>query len=65
MVAIQSVAVGGRVVGRRLPSSDRPHETNAARAWHELAELRERTALSDQAKANILGGMGVRRVYQR
>lgn len=48
-----------------LFASDFPHETNAARAKHEIAELRERTDLSEQDKANILGGIGVQRFYQR
>jgi predicted TIM-barrel fold metal-dependent hydrolase len=48
-----------------LFASDFPHETNAARAKHEIAELRERTDLSEQDKANILSGVGVRRFYQR
>lgn len=48
-----------------LFASDFPHETNAARAKHEIAELRERSDLSEQDKANILGGVGVRRFYQR
>jgi uncharacterized protein len=48
-----------------LFASDFPHETNVPRAKHEIAELRERADLSDQDKANILGGVGVRRFYQR
>jgi predicted TIM-barrel fold metal-dependent hydrolase len=48
-----------------LFASDFPHETNAERAKREIAELRERTDLSEQDKANILGGVGVRRFYQR
>lgn len=48
-----------------LFASDFPHETNIPRAKHEIEELLERTDLSDQDKQNILGGVGVRRFYQR
>jgi uncharacterized protein len=48
-----------------LFASDFPHETNIDRAKHEIAELWERTDITDQDKQNILRGVGVQRFYQR
>jgi hypothetical protein len=48
-----------------LFASDFPHETNVERAKHEIHELWERTDISEQAKQNILRGVGVQRFYQR
>jgi predicted TIM-barrel fold metal-dependent hydrolase len=48
-----------------LFASDFPHETNVARAKHEIDELWERTDMADADKHNILTGVAVQRFYQR